>query len=181
LSTSTRRFRRRLRVIVIDDDASLRDVLVAALNRYGFRAESVADPAQAEAAVALHGAQIVLCDIEMPGVDGLEVTRRLKARDPGTQVILMTGYPDQASVDTAFGLGVDDYLIKPFPSVQTVLDAVNQAASKLYRWHKDVRASIQEEFPEEYEVIYGEGRALPSAEELEVLLAQATAEDDPVR
>ncbi len=162
----------RFRVAVIDDDVHLRDLLVRNLNRRGFQAEAVSETKRVAEAVALYGAHIVLCDIRMPGTNGLTVARRLKAQDPATQVILMTAFPDQDTVDEAFRLGADDYLIKPFGTLKSVQEAVDKAARRLREHQKATAAAVKRDFPEEYWIIYRSGGALPSDEELERLLSE---------
>ena len=162
----------RIRVAVIDDDVALRDLLVECLTRRGFLAKGLANPAHAEDDVALFGAHIVLCDICMPGVDGLQVTRQLKNRDAGMQIILMTGFPAQETVDEAFALGVSGYLLKPFASLDNVFAEVDKAAGNLKRWEEDMREAVRREFPEEYSILYAGPDGLPPPQDLEKLIAE---------
>jgi signal transduction histidine kinase len=77
-----------------------------------------------------NGFDVVLTDLRMPGLDGLEVTRRAKAAFPNVEVILMTGY---ASLDTAaegMRLGAYDYIQKPFGSIDLVVTSINRALEK---------------------------------------------------
>jgi CheY-like chemotaxis protein len=143
-----------IRIVIIDDDHLLRNLLVEAFNRHGYQAVAVENPERAVELVKLFGAQIVLCDICMPGVDGFEVTRRLKASDGGTQVILMTGYPAEQSVNSAFHAGAEEYLVKPFRSLQVVFDSVDRAAARLVKWNTYMREAIRQDFPDEYNIIY---------------------------
>lgn len=162
----------RVKVLVIDDDPALAHMLVMALIERGYLARCVSDPRAALDAVDLHGSQIVLCDIRMPGIDGLELTRRLKSRHGGTQVILMTGYPDQDTVEEAFHLGADDYLIKPFSSLKAVFDAIDRSAQRLKRWEGAMKDVLRSEFPEEFAIIYSSDPYIPSAGDIESMLVQ---------
>lgn len=143
------------RVLIVDDDEAVRDMLVTVLNERGYATTGVTDPSEAEDAVQLWGAQIVLCDICMPGIDGLEVTRRLKEKDGGTQVILMTGYPSEESVNSAFHLGADDYLLKPFHNIDVVYKAIDEAADRLSKWAETKRKIIERDFPEAADILFG--------------------------
>ncbi len=168
----------RIRVVVIDDDLMLCNVLVDSMNRRGFLASSLTDPAEAERAVMVHGAQIVVCDVMMPGIDGLEVTRRLKARDPATQVILMSGHADQEMIDRAFKLGITDFLLKPFASLDLLFAAIDKAVAGLRHYQQQVQSAIQQEFPDEYELIYANRANVPDTGEFTAILAEVADEPD---
>lgn len=160
------------RVIVIDDETLLREVIVMALNDRGYPAMGISNPEDAERTVAFWGASVVLCDICMPQIDGMEVTRRLKEINPGTQVILMTGFPGPESVEEAAELGADGYLIKPFESIDSLCEAIDKALRHVWDWKETMRESIRHEFPEEYNIIYSGAGDVPCEEELALLIAQ---------
>ncbi|MCX7933626.1 MAG: response regulator [Planctomycetota bacterium] len=172
----------RVRVVVIDDDIALGNVLVESLRQRGYLAEAVADPRQAEEKVAVLGAQVVLCDICMPGLNGIDLAQRLKQREPATQIIIMTGYASQETVDEAFAAGVCDYLLKPFTDLQEVFRAVDKAAQQLRACEDELRAAIRREFPDEYTILYA-GSASGPPEDLDSLIAEveqaAAAEEKP--
>ncbi|HWB22714.1 MAG TPA: response regulator transcription factor [Gaiellaceae bacterium] len=103
-------------ILVVDDDQAVRDALRRALTLQGYSVEAAADGEEALEMLAKTGAAVdlLVVDILMPGLDGLEVTRRLRA--DGNQIpILMLTARDQVS-DRVAGLeaGADDYLVKPF-------------------------------------------------------------------
>ncbi len=169
----------RMRVLVIDDDMALGTVLVEGLKQRGYLAEAISDPRQAEEKIASLGAQVVVCDICMPGLNGIDLTRLLKQREPATQVIIMTGYASQETVDEAFANGVSDYLLKPFHDLQVVFRAVEKAAQQLRACEDELRAAIRREFPEEYAILYS-GNASRPPEDLDSLISeveQAAAAD----
>lgn len=102
------------RLLVVDDDDSIRSVLGRSLPYEGFDVTSAAD---GHAALQLLREQPIDClilDVGMPGIDGLEVCRRLREAGDGTPIILLTAY--DGAGDRAGGLeaGADDYLVKPF-------------------------------------------------------------------
>jgi two-component system, OmpR family, response regulator MprA len=103
-------------ILVVDDDQAVRDALRRALTLQGYSVEAAADGEEALAILAKNGAAVdlLVVDILMPGLDGLEVTRRLRA-DGNQLPILMLTARDQVS-DRVEGLeaGADDYLVKPF-------------------------------------------------------------------
>jgi two-component system response regulator MprA len=103
-------------ILVVDDDQAVRDALRRALTMQGYSVEVAADGEEALATLSKNGAAVdlLVVDILMPGLDGLEVTRRLRA-DGNQLPILMLTARDQVS-DRVAGLeaGADDYLVKPF-------------------------------------------------------------------
>jgi two-component system, OmpR family, response regulator MprA len=103
-------------ILVVDDDQAVRDALRRALTMQGYSVEVAADGEEALATLSKNGTvvDLLVVDILMPGLDGLEVTRRLRA-DGNQLPILMLTARDQVS-DRVEGLeaGADDYLVKPF-------------------------------------------------------------------
>lgn len=105
-----------MRILVVDDDQAVRDALKRALSMQGYTVELAADGEEALATLAANGSTVdlLIVDILMPRVDGLEVTRRLRADGSATPILMLTAR-DQVS-DRVAGLeaGADDYLVKPF-------------------------------------------------------------------
>ena len=106
-------------VLVVDDNDKIVEVLKAYLEREGFAVRTAADGESALAEVARSVPDIALLDVMLPGVDGIELTRRLQ-RDHGLPVILVTARSDE--VDRLIGLevGADDYISKPFSPREVV-------------------------------------------------------------
>lgn len=108
--------RNRPTVLVVEDDPSNRALLGRLLAREGYEAIEAIDGPSALEAVALRTPDLVLLDIGLPGIDGLEVCRRLRA-DPATltlPVILLTGRSSVEDVIVGLDAGADDFLTKPF-------------------------------------------------------------------
>ncbi|HUG30877.1 MAG TPA: response regulator, partial [Candidatus Limnocylindria bacterium] len=102
-------------MLVIDDDPALRDLYATALRRAGFELILAPDGETGLALVAAHPIGAVLCDVSMPGINGFDVVRSLRAK-PETAtlpVILFTGLGDQDSVIEGLAAGADDFLAKP--------------------------------------------------------------------
>jgi two-component system response regulator MprA len=101
-------------ILVVDDDASIRRMLDRTLAAEGHRVEVAADGGEALAAVERSAPDLVVLDVRMPGVDGLAVCRRIRARGLATPVLMLTAR--DAVLDRVAGLdaGADDYLVKPF-------------------------------------------------------------------
>jgi diguanylate cyclase (GGDEF)-like protein/PAS domain S-box-containing protein len=102
------------RILVVDDDPTARILMQASLQQAGFAVQVAAD-AQ-EALQLFHGASfdLVMSDVEMPGMDGFELCARLRAEsDVPVPVVMVTGMDDLASIDRAFEAGATDFLPKP--------------------------------------------------------------------
>jgi DNA-binding response OmpR family regulator len=103
------------RVLVVDDEAIVCDVLGRYLEREGFDVETAADGERALEAVGRFRPDLILLDLMLPGVDGLEVFRRLGRdgnRDPA--VIMLTAKGEEVDRVVGLELGADDYVVKPF-------------------------------------------------------------------
>ena len=102
------------RILVIDDDPAVTSVLKRGLAYEGFAVESASSGAGGLATLREHPADLIILDIMMPGLDGLEVLRRIRAADPSLPVLLLTA--KDAACDQVRGLesGADDYVVKPF-------------------------------------------------------------------
>lgn len=110
-------------VLVVDDDEVIRRVVRTVLEADEFEVLEAVDGAEAlSAADASHPAVIVL-DVMMPGLDGVEVCRRLRQADASARVLMLTALDDLATEEASRVAGADGYLRKPFSSVE-LLDRV---------------------------------------------------------
>lgn len=101
------------KVWVIDDEEAVTDVIVGMLQALGHDARSFTQAREALAAYRPGVADVVMTDVRMPDMDGLEVTRRLREKDPQLAIIVVTGFPSVDDAVEAIKLGADDYLNKP--------------------------------------------------------------------
>ena len=112
----------RERVLVVDDERDILELVKYNLDKEGYQVTVVATGEDALAAARTRLPDIVILDLMLPGVDGLEVCRRLKA-DPTTRaipIVMLTAKGDEADVVTGLELGASDYVTKPFsPRVLT--------------------------------------------------------------
>ena len=119
-------------VWVIDDDSSIRWVLEKALQKAGMTVVSFKSGSSALEALAQEEPAVIVSDIRMPGIDGLELLERINSTCPGLPVIIMTAHSDLDSAVSAYKGGAFEYLPKPFDVdeaaalVQRALDVRNQ-------------------------------------------------------
>jgi PAS domain S-box-containing protein len=117
-------------LLIIDDEETIRKALAAYLRDRGFTVYAAGDGDAGLKLLHQHPAiRVVLTDIRLPGMDGLEVLRRTKDLDPTTQVILMTAYSDKNLAIQALRLGADDYLEKPF-QVESLVEVVEHGLNR---------------------------------------------------
>jgi two-component system response regulator AtoC len=102
------------KVLVVDDDAVARDLLVEALRKEGYAVEAAGGGAEAIARGREQRFDVVLTDLRMGDVDGLEVLREFKQRSPETSVVLLTAFGSMDGAIEAIQQGAYDYLAKPF-------------------------------------------------------------------
>jgi DNA-binding NtrC family response regulator len=117
-----------VRVLVVDDEPPLRRLLIRVLGEKGFSVVAVEDGAQALAHVGERQVDVVLVDLQMPGMSGLEVLSRLKALYPDLSVILMTAFADVEVAVSAVKEGAFYFFNKPFVSNDAVAAIVAKAA-----------------------------------------------------
>ena len=109
------------RVLVVEDDKTIGDVVCRYLQHAGYQVSHVADGAAALAAVARQAPHLVVLDLMLPTVDGLQVCRELRTRPEGIPIIMLTALGDEADRVLGLELGADDYLTKPFSPRELVL------------------------------------------------------------
>jgi len=108
-------------VLVVDDDPTVSDVVRRYLERSDFDVTLAVDGQQALAAAAQHRPDLVVLDLMLPGLDGLEVCRRLRTRDPDLPVVMLTALGEESDRVLGLSLGADDYVTKPFSPRELVL------------------------------------------------------------
>jgi two-component system response regulator PilR (NtrC family) len=113
------------RILVADDEASIRDGLVDVLTDEGYDATGVAGGAEAIAAIAQSSYDVVVTDLRMPGIDGLEVLRRVRELSPQALVLLITAYASVETAVEALRNGAHDYILKPL-IVEDVLSKIHR-------------------------------------------------------
>ena len=101
------------RILVVDDEAHIRRAVERALTARGYEVDGAEDGADALDRAALAPPDLVILDLNMPGVDGLEVTRRLRAWS-GVPILILSVREEEPDKIAALDLGADDYLTKPF-------------------------------------------------------------------
>src|SRR6201996_4293336 len=103
-----------LRILIVDDEPPIRRFLKTALSAQDYRVEEAGDGEAALDFVKRNPVDLVVLDLGLPGMDGLEVVRRLRESGNATPIIILSSRDDEAGKVAALDLGADDYISKPF-------------------------------------------------------------------
>ncbi|OGA15455.1 MAG: two-component system response regulator OmpR [Betaproteobacteria bacterium RIFCSPLOWO2_02_FULL_66_14] len=102
------------RILVVDDDQRLRDLLVRYLGGQGFEVRAVADSAAMDKMLGRERVDLLVLDLMLPGEDGLAICRRLRAQPSSPAIVMLTAKGDEVDRIVGLEMGADDYLPKPF-------------------------------------------------------------------
>ncbi|MBA8884239.1 response regulator [Dokdonella fugitiva] len=103
-----------MRILIIEDDAAIADAIGAALAHAGHAVDRLDNGRQADAALRDHPYDLVVLDLGLPDVDGVELLRRLRSRADAVPVLVATAREELEERVRTLDLGADDYLVKPF-------------------------------------------------------------------
>lgn len=152
------------KILVVDDEAAVRLSLSKALSLEGYYVVEAASGEEALARLRETLFDLVLVDLKMPGVDGLQVMQEAKELSPSTVVIMLTAYGTVESATSALRQGAHDYLLKPC-SVEAVVASVSKGLTKRYQHLRRSKLATQ---------IEASARALLAEEESSVRAAYPT-------
>jgi len=119
------------RILVVDDEPSILEIVAAYLRSEGYRVDTAADGETALKAARAFKPEVVVLDVMLPGIDGLEVLTRLR-RESDVYVILLTAKAEETDKIVGLSVGADDYLTKPF-SPRELAARVKAALRRLRR------------------------------------------------
>ena len=117
------------RVLLVDDEVDFTDVLKTRLEARDLDVTTAADGAAALAAVGAKSFDAIILDMVMPGMDGLEVLRKILASDPAAQVVLLTGHGTVEKGVAAVRDGAADFLEKP-AAIEELMSRIDEASQK---------------------------------------------------
>lgn len=149
----------RTRILVIDDEALMREYVEEALTRVGHEVETASNGNEGLDAIRRRGYDIVVTDLKMAPVDGLEVLRRVKQESPDAHCIVMTAYATIETAVAALKEGAEDYILKPFSPDELEM-SVSRAIERgrLTRENRYLRAELYA--PDAAAAMVGSGHAM---------------------
>ncbi len=136
----------KFKILIVDDEIEI----INTLTRYleldeHYEIDSVTDPAKALEKVNRDKVHIVLTDIMMPGMNGIELLEKIRIIDGLSQVIMMTAFSTIDRVVECLENGANDYILKPFDDLAEVQNIIDVTAGKLERWKKVLVSSKHSE------------------------------------
>ncbi len=149
------------RVLIVDDEASARSGLEKLLRHEGYTVNTAADGPSALSAFSEVVPQVVVTDLKMPGMDGLELLKQLKEIDRGLPVVVVTEFGDVASAVAAMRAGADDYLTKPvdFDALTLAIER-SLERSELRQEAEVLRRQVRERDGDGFEGLLGSSPAM---------------------
>jgi two-component system response regulator HydG len=131
-------------ILVVDDEPSMRTTLSILLKREGYQVSQAGDGVEALRMLDQGQYDMVLTDLKMEGVDGMELLRQVKTADPQTEVLIFTAYGTVTSAVEAMKLGAYDYIGKPFDEEELLLKVARALERKaLVREVQELRAELK--------------------------------------
>jgi DNA-binding NtrC family response regulator len=121
--------RREANVLLVDDEEQFLDVLSQRLEARGMKVKAVTNGEDAVNHVEDHNYDAIIVDLAMPGIDGIETLKRIKAKRPDLEIIMLTGHATVKSGIEAMKLGADDFLEKPV-DLNVLLEKIGEAKNK---------------------------------------------------
>jgi DNA-binding NtrC family response regulator len=158
----------RLRILITDDDDAMRDACLEALDASGVLSEQAASGEAARTLMSSRPFDVLVVDLRMPGMDGMELVAWTRATRPETAVIVITGYATVDNAVQAMKLGAVDFLTKPF-TPQTLRDTVARAAKTCGRpaaLHARAKPSRAETDVETVDALIGKSLVMRSIKDL---------------
>jgi DNA-binding NtrC family response regulator len=117
------------RILIVDDERTVARSIALALAGEGLEVESVLSGEEALVRAAAVEFDLILCDLMMPGLSGLDLLKALRESRPKTQVIMITGYPTVRTAEEALKMGAFAYVTKPFTPAEIRKVAARALAS----------------------------------------------------
>ena len=136
-----------MNLLIVDDEASLRDFLSIVFEEEGWRVETAGSLSEARSALAKHEPDIILCDLMLPDGSGIDLVREVKAATPSVAVVMITAHTSTKSAVEALKAGAFDYIAKPFDIDELKIIVRNAAERKeLEDENIHLRTALEERF-----------------------------------
>ncbi len=157
-------------VLVVDDDNLVNELVLETLNRAGYDCRSAHSGEEALAELNDRGADIVLSDLKMPGMDGIELLKYIKKSSPETVVIMITAFGTIETAVRAIKLGADDFLIKPV--VPETIEHITARASEIIDLRRE-NATMKRDLTHKFQNLVGKSKVMKEVFELIESVADA--------
>ena len=128
-----------MKILVIDDEREIIDMVVRNFTMHGYDIEGVTSPKKALEMIERGNYRIIISDIVMPEINGVDLIKKIKSIDGTIQIIMITGYVTIQNIVSCLSRGANDCLFKPFV-FEELKNSVDESIRKLNRWHKVIES-----------------------------------------
>ncbi|MBI5522065.1 MAG: response regulator [Desulfarculus sp.] len=118
------------KILVVDDEPAIRDILTSFFKEFGYEVSAARDGREALSILEQEPIQVMLFDLNMPGMSGLDLCRAIRPKQPQARIFALTGFHRLFTPDSARQAGFDGYLTKP-ADLHQILDMVRTAFNQL--------------------------------------------------
>jgi len=126
------------KILIVDEEEEVLCTLKKNVEQQGYEVDTTRSSTIAFEKIKNEKYHIVLIDIEMPELDGLELLREIKKYDPMTQIIMMTEDSTMDRILSSLEYGANDYIYKPLNSAEYVMTVIDYSVQKLERWREAI-------------------------------------------
>lgn len=130
--------RKRL-VLHVDDDPQMLRIVAALLRKQNYEVISLEDPREAKAALLGSDCRVVISDVDMPHLNGLDLLRQIKQQDGGIHVVMLTGLVSMTTILESMRLGAEACVFKPIDDPTELLETLDTTFVKVERWWNALR------------------------------------------
>jgi DNA-binding response OmpR family regulator len=131
------------KIMIVDDEPEILQALETFLSLRGYQVSTSEDPWAALERIEFEKFHVVLLDINMPQMSGIELLRRIKCARPTVQVIMMTAYTTIQKTIECIENGAGDYVLKPFSDMEEFASIVRMSCERIARWEVVARESLR--------------------------------------
>ena len=131
------------KILVVDDEQEILAALDTHLSLIGYELKTCDDPEEAFNLISIEKFHMVLLDINMPNMTGIELLKKIKSIKPTIQVIMITAYSTLEKAIDCWEAGASDYILKPFADLDAIGSIVNLTSERIRRWEDGAKKSIR--------------------------------------
>ena len=126
------------KILIVDEEEVVLSTLKKTLEQEGYIVETAQSGTNAFEKVKSDKYHIVLINVVMPDMDGLELLREIKKSDPMTQIIMMTDFSTMDKILRSLEYGANDYIYRPLKNAEYVMSIIDYSVQKLERWREAI-------------------------------------------
>ncbi len=127
-----------MKLLIVDDEEEILNMLRRNFELEGYEVTITASPLEAVDLMRDELFNLVLTDIRMPDMSGVDLLQEIKKINPLANVVMMTAYSNMSNVVDCLGSGAIDYLVKPFGDLDQVIKVIDQARDRIERWRSSM-------------------------------------------